>query len=126
MNTYYSLNAKVEFLRSEKMKCCTCFPQLQLVVLLLLVMSVNAGVSSTNSNRASSSLQRQNATKTQGIDRQAFGSRRRACGLYIWDVPSALLYHWCRHLLKDAVYEGRGGKKVRFLLNSDWFIRMES
>lgn len=38
--------------------------------------------------------------------------RRRACGLYIWDAPSALLYRWCNHLMKDCVYEGKGGKKV--------------
>jgi len=38
--------------------------------------------------------------------------RRRACSLYIWDAPSALLYRWCNHLMKDRVYEGRGGKKV--------------
>jgi len=40
-------------------------------------------------------------------------SGRRACGFYIWDAPSALLHQWCTHLLKDCVYEGRGGRKVR-------------
>ena len=35
----------------------------------------------------------------------------RACGFYLWDAPSALLYKWCNHLLKDRVYEGRGGRK---------------
>lgn len=39
---------------------------------------------------------------------------RRACGLYVWDLPSAILYHWCSHLMKDCVYEGRGGRKVCF------------
>ena len=42
-------------------------------------------------------------------------SGRRACGFYVWDAPSALLYRWCNHLLKDCVYEGRGGRKVSAL-----------
>jgi hypothetical protein len=41
---------------------------------------------------------------------------RRACGLYVWDAPSALLYRWSRWLLKDCVYEGLGGQK---------FVRIE-
>lgn len=36
---------------------------------------------------------------------------RRACRLFIWDVPSALLYRWCNHLQKGCEYEGRGGKR---------------
>jgi hypothetical protein len=36
----------------------------------------------------------------------------RACNLYIWNAPSALLSKWCLHLQRDRVYEGRGGKKV--------------
>ena len=38
-------------------------------------------------------------------------SPRKACGLYVWDAPSALLYWWCRHLEKDCIYEGRGGSR---------------
>jgi hypothetical protein len=38
--------------------------------------------------------------------------RRVACGLYLWDAPSALLHKWCHHLIRDCVFEGRGGKKV--------------
>eukprot|EP00980_Cylindrotheca_fusiformis_P006551 scaffold1384_cov116-Cylindrotheca_fusiformis.AAC.29 len=46
-------------------------------------------------------------------------THRRACNMYTWDIRSALLYKWCHHLLKDHVYEGRGGKKfVRFESNS--------
>ena len=41
---------------------------------------------------------------------------RKACGFYVWDAPSALLYKWCNHLLRDSVYEGRGGRK---------FVRIE-
>ena len=37
---------------------------------------------------------------------------RRACNFYIWDAPSALFYKWCHHLLKDNLYEGKGGHMV--------------
>jgi len=40
----------------------------------------------------------------------------RACSLYVWDAPSALLWRWCNHLQRDCIYEGRGGKK---------FVRIE-
>jgi len=40
---------------------------------------------------------------------------RRACNLFIWDAPSALLYKWCHHLLKDHLIEGKGGRMVGFL-----------
>ena len=43
-------------------------------------------------------------------------SGRKACGFFLWDAPSALLYHWTNHLLKDCIYEGRGGHK---------FVRIE-
>ena len=46
-------------------------------------------------------------------------THRKACGLYIWDFPSALLYIWCHRLLKDRVYEGKGGYIfVRYESNS--------
>jgi len=41
---------------------------------------------------------------------------RRACGFYLWDALSAGKYHLCRHLLRDCVYEGRGGRR---------FVRIE-
>ena len=44
-------------------------------------------------------------------------SNRRACNMFLWDAPSALLYKWCNHLLKDNLYEGRGGKLV-----SSWLV----
>jgi hypothetical protein len=37
---------------------------------------------------------------------------RRACSLFVWDAPSALLYKWCHHLLKDNLIEGKGGRMV--------------
>jgi hypothetical protein len=40
---------------------------------------------------------------------------RQTCGFYVWDIPSALLHKWCMSLMKDCVYEGRGGKKVSLL-----------
>jgi hypothetical protein len=46
-------------------------------------------------------------------------AKRHACGLFLWDAPSALLYKWCQYLLKDHVYEGRGGYLfVRYESNS--------
>jgi hypothetical protein len=35
--------------------------------------------------------------------------------LYVWDAPSALLHAWCQRLMRDSVYEGRGGRKVRII-----------
>ncbi len=54
--------------------------------------------------------------------------RRRACGFYLWDAPSALFYYWCHHLQRDCIYEGRGGHKVRtnlksFLSQLQWYSR---
>lgn len=43
-------------------------------------------------------------------------TNRRACGFYVWDAPSALFYKWCHHLLKDHIYEGKGGYLVRSLI----------
>jgi hypothetical protein len=43
---------------------------------------------------------------------------RTACSFYLWNSPSALLRKWCRHLMKDCVYEGRGGVKVRSYMPS--------
>jgi hypothetical protein len=40
-------------------------------------------------------------------------TNRRACGFYVWNAASASMYHLCRYLMKDYVYEGRGGRKVR-------------
>ena len=40
----------------------------------------------------------------------------KACMIYIWDFPSAVLSKWCHHLQRDCIYEGRGGKK---------FVRIE-
>jgi hypothetical protein len=44
------------------------------------------------------------------------GTKKVACGLYIWNAPSALLHKWCTHLLRECIYEGRGGVK---------FVRIE-
>ncbi|GKY94638.1 hypothetical protein MPSEU_000717700 [Mayamaea pseudoterrestris] len=42
--------------------------------------------------------------------------RRVACNVYLWDAPSALFQKWCRHLMRDCIYEGKGGTK---------FVRIE-
>ena len=36
---------------------------------------------------------------------------RKACGLFIWDFPSAFLSRWCHRLQKGCEYEGRGGER---------------
>lgn len=41
-------------------------------------------------------------------------TNRRACGFYVWNAVSASMYHLCRSLMKDYVYEGRGGRKVQY------------
>jgi len=63
-----------------------------------------------NNNGASSSS---TATATTAATATATAT---ACGFYIWDAPSALLYKWCHSLMKDCVYEGLGGRK---------FVRIE-
>ena len=37
---------------------------------------------------------------------------RRACGFYVWNAVSASMYHLCHYLMRDAVFEGKGGRKV--------------
>lgn len=41
------------------------------------------------------------------------GHTRHACNFFVWDMFSALLYRWNNYLLRDCVYEGIGGRKVR-------------
>jgi hypothetical protein len=67
----------------------------------------------TTTSRTSSSASRTDGEKNSvASSLSALSSgRRRACGLYIWDAPSALFYRWTNHLLRDCVYEGRGGRK---------------
>lgn len=62
-------------------------------------------------------------TKTTRTDLASFlgttttsTTKRRACSLYVWDFPSAVLSKWYNHLIQDCIYEGRGGKK---------FVRIE-
>mmetsp|Transcript_26364 Transcript_26364/g.38821 ORF Transcript_26364/g.38821 Transcript_26364/m.38821 type:complete len:297 (-) Transcript_26364:245-1135(-) len=35
---------------------------------------------------------------------------KSACCFYVWDVASAVKYHWCVRLYRENLYEGRGGK----------------
>lgn len=41
---------------------------------------------------------------------------RRACGFYLWNAVSASMYHLCNYLMRDAIFEGKGGRK---------FVRIE-
>ena len=46
---------------------------------------------------------------------------RAACPFYVWNAPSALFHKWCQHLMKDHIYEGRGGVKVSLVgLRGRW------
>lgn len=55
------------------------------------------------------------SSSSSGCGASSSSSLRKACPLYVWNAPSALLHKWCLHLMKDNVYEGRGGVKVRTL-----------
>ena len=77
---------------------------------------VSSGVSK-NGAFASSQRERDRGPQLQlqasASSISAMAAGRRACGIYVWDAPSALLHKWCTHLIKDCIYEGRGGHKVR-------------
>jgi hypothetical protein len=60
-----------------------------------------------------------NIPRTNRISK--ISTNRRACGIYVWDALSASMYHLCRYLMKDYVYEGRGGRKVRESYISTYF-----
>jgi len=64
------------------------------------------GGDSNSNNGATTTM-----TMASSLESLVATRRRRACSFYVWDMPSALLYKWTQHLLKDCVYEGRGGKK---------------
>lgn len=38
--------------------------------------------------------------------------RHHACAFFLWDVPSLIQYKLCEHLLRQNVYEAKGGKKM--------------
>lgn len=66
-------------------------------------------------NRWRASARQQRTSLPQQLSSQH--GRRKACSLYIWNAPSALLHRWCHHLQRDNIYEGLGGKKVsRYML----------
>ena len=69
-------------------------------------------LASTRTNSSSRSSKMSLKSSLMNADDGQFKRHGRACGLYVWDAPSALLHKWCHHLLKDCVYEGRGGHKV--------------
>ena len=78
-----------------------------------LLMDDNAPHSQNTAEHAS--------TKHSGCcdGKAVVSSHRKACGFYVWDLPSALLYKWCQHLVKDKIYEGKGGYVfVRYESNS--------
>ena len=58
------------------------------------------------------SSKRQDASGGKIGGKQQSSHRRTACGMYLWDAGSAFLHKWCTYLMKDCVYDGRGGRKV--------------
>ena len=64
----------------------------------------------THKKPASASTSGAPSTRCNGV--HVIPNHRRACSFYIWDGPSALFYKWCHHLLKDNLYEGKGGHMV--------------
>jgi hypothetical protein len=70
---------------------------------------------STSSARSRSRKPTSSHTPCNGVP--TVSVNRRACNFFIWDAPSALFYKWCHHLLKDNIYEGRGGQKVCYVQN---------
>lgn len=95
-----------------------------LLALLFICCTHASKVSSTYPYRSQSKKSRTQSTVTASQQQPCTGEpsvpcSRRACKYYVWDLRSALLYKWCNHLLKDHIYEGRGGKRfVRFESNS--------
>lgn len=66
-----------------------------------------ATVSAGRTRRTTTMAQQHHGHSTCG--HPTIPTTRRACGFYVWDAPSALLYKWCHYLLKDHIYEGKGG-----------------
>jgi hypothetical protein len=87
---------------------------LLLALLLQFADGAQAG-GSTSSARSRSRKPTSSLTPCNGVP--TVSANRRACNFFIWDAPSALFYKWCRHLLKDNIYEGRGGQKVCYVQN---------
>jgi hypothetical protein len=74
------------------------------------------GVSLRLPNMKNSSPSQISDLASGGSSSTVVGTKKVACGLYIWNAPSALLHKWCTHLLRECIYEGRGGVK---------FVRIE-
>eukprot|EP00536_Pseudo-nitzschia_multiseries_P005968 jgi/Psemu1/286148/fgenesh1_pg.121_\ len=97
---------------------------LKLVLFFSVLLSAcSSSISSSASRRTGPSKRPSYRTQTgQSLacdGRASIPNKRRACGLFIWDLPSAILYKWCHYLLKDRIYEGRGGYLfVRYESNS--------
>jgi hypothetical protein len=89
--------------------------RLLLCLLVHFIDGAQAG-RSTSSARSRSRKPTSSHTPCNGVP--TVSANRRACNLFIWDAPSALFYRWCHHLLKDNIYEGRGGQKVCYVHSS--------
>ena len=88
---------------------------LLLAVLVQSTDGARAGGSSSSSSSARSRSRKPTSSQTPCNGVPTVSTNRRACNFFIWDAPSALFYKWCHHLLKDNIYEGRGGQKVCYV-----------
>lgn len=51
----------------------------------------------------------------------SISTSRRACNFYLWNAISASMYHLNTYLMRDAVFEGKGGRKVCGVFFCPWF-----
>jgi hypothetical protein len=77
-----------------------------LIVLTLVFSKVDGSRTSVTGalkrlNPASSPDREPLSTSTPCTGMPVVSADCRACGFYIWDAPSTLLYKWCHRLLKD-------------------------
>uniref|UniRef100_A0A7R9WXV1 Secreted protein n=1 Tax=Craspedostauros australis TaxID=1486917 RepID=A0A7R9WXV1_9STRA len=100
--------------------CCSrSMPASWLIILLVVSFHRQALASSASATGSAKNGQQKKHPSSRCDGVPTIPTQRRACGLYIWDLPSAVCYKWCHHLLKDNLIEGRGGKTfVRYQPNS--------
>ena len=91
----------------------------QLLVAALLCASLLLrtfhGAASDSASTTSRFWRPLSAAAPTASDEQAQNADDRhdhACAFFLWDVPSLIQYKLCEHLLRQNVYEAKGGKKM--------------
>ena len=96
----------------------------KLLHIFLLLSVANASQRTGSRSRQRPSQRKESGASATNAGRSCNGvpsvpNQRRACNFFVWDLRSAVLYKWCHHLLKDHIYEGKGGHLfVRYESNS--------